>query len=182
MQVLVTFRHMDATNPLKEYAKEKVERITKYFPDPIKAHVVLSCDRGYNHIADVMITRGRNGVPKGIIFMTDGAANQPNSRSCRYAADAAAAVKARGIELFTIGFGVVGDMCVDVDGTYRNATAANLLADMASGPTVNNGCTDAENSDGDHFYCEPRSDSLTSVFRSATSQLLSGAVRLVKLP
>jgi hypothetical protein len=91
-------------------------------------------------------------------------------------------VKARGIELFTIGFGVVGDRCVDVDGTYRNASAANLLADMATGPTTNNGCTDAENSDGDHFFCEPRSDSLTSVFRAAASQLLAGAVRLVQLP
>jgi hypothetical protein len=133
-------------------------------------------------LADVMIAQGRSGVPKGIIFMTDGAANQPNSRSCKYANDAATAVKARGIELYTIGFGVVGDMCVDVDGTYRNASAANLLADMATGPTTNNGCTDAENSDGDHFFCEPRSDSLTSVFRAAASQLLAGAVRLVQLP
>ena len=42
--------------------------------------------------------------------------------------------------------------------------------------------TDAQNADGDHFFCEPRSDSLTSVFRAAASQLLSGAVRLVQLP
>jgi adenosylhomocysteinase len=56
MQLSVTFRHMDATSALKDYAKEKVERITKYFPDPIKAHVVFSCDRGYNHVADVVIT------------------------------------------------------------------------------------------------------------------------------
>src|SRR5437867_6560644 len=61
MQLAVTFRHMDATSSLKEYAKEKVERITKYFPDPIKAHVVLSCDRGYNHVADVVITL-HNGI------------------------------------------------------------------------------------------------------------------------
>ncbi len=61
MQLSVTFRHMDATEALKEYAKEKVERIRKYFPDPLKAHVVLSCDRGYNHVADVMITL-HNGI------------------------------------------------------------------------------------------------------------------------
>jgi putative sigma-54 modulation protein len=65
MQLAVTFRHMDATPSLKEYAKEKVERITKYFPDPIKAHVVLSCDRGYNHTADVMITLHNGIVIKG---------------------------------------------------------------------------------------------------------------------
>src|SRR5437870_3516292 len=61
MQLSVTFRHMDTSDALKDYAKEKVERITKYFPDPIKAHVVLACDRGYNHIADVVITL-HNGI------------------------------------------------------------------------------------------------------------------------
>ena len=61
MQLAVTFRHMDATPALKDYAKEKVERINKYFPDPIKAHVVLACERGYSHVADVTLTL-RNGI------------------------------------------------------------------------------------------------------------------------
>ena len=65
MQLSVTFRHMDATEALKEYAREKVDRIRKYFPDPIKAHVVLACDRGYNHVADVMITLHNGFVIKG---------------------------------------------------------------------------------------------------------------------
>jgi putative sigma-54 modulation protein len=65
MQLSVTFLHMDATEALKDYAREKVERIRKYFPDPIKAHVVLACDRGYNHIADVMITLHNGIVIKG---------------------------------------------------------------------------------------------------------------------
>jgi putative sigma-54 modulation protein len=65
MQLSVTFRHMDATEALKSYAQEKVERIRKYFPDPIKAHVVLECDRGYNHIADVIITLHNGIVIKG---------------------------------------------------------------------------------------------------------------------
>jgi putative sigma-54 modulation protein len=52
---------MDTTEALKEYCNEKVERITKYFPDPIKAHIVLSCDRGYHHVADVVITL-HNGI------------------------------------------------------------------------------------------------------------------------
>jgi putative sigma-54 modulation protein len=65
MQLSVTFRHMDATDALKAYAHEKVDRIRKYFPDPIKAHVVLACDRGYNHIADVMITLHNGIVIKG---------------------------------------------------------------------------------------------------------------------
>src|SRR3954452_10197907 len=65
MQLSVTFRHMDATEALKGYAQEKVERIRKYFPDPIKAHVVLGCDRGYNHVADVIITLHNGIVIKG---------------------------------------------------------------------------------------------------------------------
>jgi putative sigma-54 modulation protein len=65
MQLSVTFRHMDSTEALKDYAREKIERIRKYFPDPIKAHVVLACDRGYNHIADVMITLHNGIVIKG---------------------------------------------------------------------------------------------------------------------
>jgi putative sigma-54 modulation protein len=55
MQLSVTFRHMDSTDALKDYAKDKVERIRKYFPDPISAHVTLSTERGYQHAADVLI-------------------------------------------------------------------------------------------------------------------------------
>ncbi len=133
-------------------------------------------------MANTLVSSGRSNVSKGIIFMTDGAANQPNSRSCRYANDRATTVKNMGIELYTIGFGVAGDRCEDIDGTYRNALASTLLANMATGPTTDNGCTDAENSDGDHFFCEPRGDSLNSVFRAAASQLLQGAVRLIDVP
>src|SRR6478672_5450916 len=66
MQLSVAFRHMDSTDALRDYAREKVERIRKYFPDPIKAHVVLVCDRGYNHTADVMITLHNGLVIKGV--------------------------------------------------------------------------------------------------------------------
>jgi len=133
-------------------------------------------------MANTLVARGRSGVPKGIIMMTDGAANEPNSRSCKYANDRATTVKGMGIELFTIGFGVAGDFCTDVDGTYRIRPASRLLADMATGPTTDNGCTDAENSDGDHYYCEPRTDSLAAVFRSAATALVQGAARLIQLP
>ncbi|MFH0899598.1 MAG: ribosome-associated translation inhibitor RaiA [Pseudomonadota bacterium] len=61
MQVSVTFRHMEATDAIKEYAREKVERIKKYFPDPIAAHLVLSIERGYQHVADVNIQL-HNGI------------------------------------------------------------------------------------------------------------------------
>jgi putative sigma-54 modulation protein len=53
MQFSVTFRQMEATEALKVYAKERMERIRKYFPDPIAVHVVMSTERGYNHRVDV---------------------------------------------------------------------------------------------------------------------------------
>src|SRR5215510_9822883 len=55
MQVSVTFRHMEGSDALKDHAREKLEKIKKYFPDPIMAHVVLSTERGYQHCADVNI-------------------------------------------------------------------------------------------------------------------------------
>ena len=56
MNLSVTFRHMEATDAIKDYAKDKLEKIKRYFPDPITAHVVLSTERGYQHLADVVIT------------------------------------------------------------------------------------------------------------------------------
>jgi putative sigma-54 modulation protein len=54
MQFSVTFRHMEATAALKEYAEERMQRIKKYFPDPMKVHVTMSTHR-YNHTVDVNV-------------------------------------------------------------------------------------------------------------------------------
>jgi putative sigma-54 modulation protein len=52
MQFSVTFRHMEPTDSLKAYARERMERIKKYLPDPISCHVVLSTER-HTHRIDV---------------------------------------------------------------------------------------------------------------------------------
>jgi putative sigma-54 modulation protein len=52
MQFSVTFRHMEPTESLKAYAKERMERIRKFLPDPISCHVVMSTER-HNHRIDV---------------------------------------------------------------------------------------------------------------------------------
>jgi len=54
MQFSVTFRHMDATDALKGYAKDRLEKIRKYFPDPIMIHVVMSTER-FHHKVDVNV-------------------------------------------------------------------------------------------------------------------------------
>jgi putative sigma-54 modulation protein len=43
---------MEPTDALKAYARERMERVRKYLPDPIACHVVLSTER-HNHRIDV---------------------------------------------------------------------------------------------------------------------------------
>ena len=54
MQINVTFRHIDPSLPLREYAEEKISRIKKYLEEPIEAHVVLKVEK-FRHIAEVTI-------------------------------------------------------------------------------------------------------------------------------
>jgi putative sigma-54 modulation protein len=64
MKFSVTFRKMDATDAIKQYAEEKVKKIKRYFPDPINAKVVLGLER-YQHRADINITLHNGLVLKG---------------------------------------------------------------------------------------------------------------------
>lgn len=59
MQIGVTFRHMEADKGVKDYVKEKVERLQKYIVNPGEAHVVLSAEK-FRHIAEITIIG--NGV------------------------------------------------------------------------------------------------------------------------
>ncbi len=54
MQVLVTFRHMDATPALRRYAETKVRRIHKVMKHPIEAHVILEVSKR-RHIAEITL-------------------------------------------------------------------------------------------------------------------------------
>jgi putative sigma-54 modulation protein len=55
MQVMVTFRHVDPTDGLRQYAEEKVQRVHKFLRRPIEAHVILSVEK-QRHIAEVQVT------------------------------------------------------------------------------------------------------------------------------
>ncbi|MDI7259334.1 MAG: ribosome-associated translation inhibitor RaiA [Thermodesulfobacteriota bacterium] len=60
MQVSVTFRHMETEEGVKDYVKEKVERLQKYIENPREVHVVLSVEK-FRHSAELTITG--DGVP-----------------------------------------------------------------------------------------------------------------------
>jgi len=64
MQLSTTFRHMEASQAVREYSKEKLEKIRKYFhKEPISAHAVYSVERGFHHVADINIT-----LPSGLVI------------------------------------------------------------------------------------------------------------------
>ena len=54
MDISVTFRHMEPTEALKDYARSKLERIKKFMRRPIEAHVVFSVEKHYQ-VADVTL-------------------------------------------------------------------------------------------------------------------------------
>jgi putative sigma-54 modulation protein len=59
MQVLITGRHMDMTEALQDYVKNKVERVNKYLENIKEADVTLSVEK-YRHSAEVTIKA--NGI------------------------------------------------------------------------------------------------------------------------
>jgi len=56
MQIAVTFRHMEVSNPIREYAEEKISRVKKYIDEPIDAQVVLSVAKKIRHKAVVTLS------------------------------------------------------------------------------------------------------------------------------
>lgn len=63
MQLSTTFRHMDASQAVREYAEERLEKVRKYFHkrDVIAAHAVFSVERNHQHTAEILIT-----LPSGL--------------------------------------------------------------------------------------------------------------------
>jgi Flp pilus assembly protein TadG len=130
-------------------------------------------------------TYGRPGSKRGIILMTDGAANLPTgTQPCSYAVQKAAAAKAAGIQVLTIGFLSGSNSCdYDSSGTFAGAQVTKVLAAMASPikgvAAQDNGCTAAENTDGDNFFCQPKGGDIKSVFLAAAAQITGRHPRLV---
>lgn len=54
MQIKVTARHLELTEPLRSYAESKVTRVTKVLDEVIDAHIILFIER-YRHIAELTI-------------------------------------------------------------------------------------------------------------------------------
>lgn len=130
---------------------------------------------------------GRPDVPSGIVFMTDGEANQPyNSGNCNYALTGANQAKSGGAAVVTIAYRLQG---VDCEGTPATTILAQMASDPISGPATADdggdgpgglagGCLtqasiDSENADGDLFFCAPEPGQLSAVFTEASKAILA---------
>jgi putative sigma-54 modulation protein len=60
MQVIVTGRHIEATDALKQYATEKFTRLDKYLPKGVQASITLSVIKKVHHRAEAVIKS--NGI------------------------------------------------------------------------------------------------------------------------
>jgi hypothetical protein len=143
---------------------------------------------------------GRPNVKWGILFETDGEPSygntgDPSNYTCAAALSTAAAAKTitnaagKNIELFTVGFFDPGadPNCPDTSGTYQNKNVTLALSHMAStslSPSpdgVANGCVEAENSDQDHFFCQPKDQELQDVFKVIAAEFAGLRSHLVEL-
>jgi putative sigma-54 modulation protein len=61
MQVMVTFRRVEPSEGLRQYAVEKMERMHKFLRRPIEAHVILSVLK-HRHTAEVHVSTNRLNV------------------------------------------------------------------------------------------------------------------------
>lgn len=123
-----------------------------------------------------LLANGRPDITKGIVLLTDGAANvfgDPAAAAaagalgpCDYAHKVAQQAKSHGFEVYTIGYGVDENCTRESAGSpWQNRSANELLRQMAT--------------DNDHFYNQPRTADLDPVFKAIGAQLAGGS-KLIK--
>lgn len=64
MKTTVTFRHMPASNALREHAEEKVQKFLKYLHEPVDIHVILMVEK-IRQIAEVNV-QSKNFTAHGV--------------------------------------------------------------------------------------------------------------------
>ncbi|MEJ2519365.1 MAG: ribosome-associated translation inhibitor RaiA [Desulfuromonadales bacterium] len=56
MRIHVTFRHMETSEPVRNYVEEKLPKVKKYIDEPIEAQVVLSVEKKIRHRSEAALT------------------------------------------------------------------------------------------------------------------------------
>ena len=57
MNVRITFRHMDASEAVKQHTRQKLAKLQKFLREPMTAKVTLSLDK-LKHVAETMVASG----------------------------------------------------------------------------------------------------------------------------
>ncbi|MBI4211187.1 MAG: ribosome-associated translation inhibitor RaiA [Deltaproteobacteria bacterium] len=55
MEPTFTFRHLDATDGIKDHTRDKLDKLGKYLLKPISAHVVFTVER-FTHVAEITLS------------------------------------------------------------------------------------------------------------------------------
>jgi len=70
MQINITFRHLKSNPRLKNYVREKLQKVKKYLNEPIEAHVVLSTEK-FRYTVEVGIIADNGIMINGVEQMED---------------------------------------------------------------------------------------------------------------
>jgi putative sigma-54 modulation protein len=57
MNIAITFRHIETSEPVKNYAHEKIAKLQKFLRQPMQAYVTLDMER-IEHVVEVRISSG----------------------------------------------------------------------------------------------------------------------------
>ncbi|MFI5299235.1 MAG: ribosome hibernation-promoting factor, HPF/YfiA family [Polyangiales bacterium] len=57
MNIAITFRHVDPSEAVKDYARDKVGKLQKFLRSPLKASVILAVEKG-EQVAEVQLNAG----------------------------------------------------------------------------------------------------------------------------
>jgi putative sigma-54 modulation protein len=57
MNIAITFRHIEPSEPVKKYAQEKIAKLQKFLRQPMQANVTLDLER-LEHVVEVRISSG----------------------------------------------------------------------------------------------------------------------------
>jgi putative sigma-54 modulation protein len=58
MNIAITFRNLDSTEAVKQYATEKIAKLQRFLRQPMHAHVTLSVAHHVEHMIEVRVSSG----------------------------------------------------------------------------------------------------------------------------
>jgi len=60
MNIAITFRQMDTSEAMKDFATEKFAKLQKFLRQPLHGQLTLSCQHGRNHTAEIELHSGHS--------------------------------------------------------------------------------------------------------------------------